>query len=96
MKYVRAFAATWPEAAIVQEVLARIPWYHHNTLMGRWEVLRNAFGMPDGIFRPIVRSQRTSHVLGSTDFSNQLLENGHKHFLFFVCQKVQQVAAQMV
>jgi len=40
-------------------------------------------------------SQRTSHVLGSTDFSNQLLENGHKHFLFFVCQKVQQVAAQM-
>ena len=24
----RAFAAAWPEPAIVQEPLARIPWYH--------------------------------------------------------------------
>lgn len=33
LKYMRAFAAAWPERAIVQEVLARIPWYHHIALM---------------------------------------------------------------
>lgn len=33
LKYMRAFAAVWPERAIVQEVLARIPWYHHIALM---------------------------------------------------------------
>ena len=27
LKYMRAFAAAWPEGAIVQEVLAQIPWY---------------------------------------------------------------------
>lgn len=29
----RAFAAAWPEREIVQEPLARIPWYHHIALM---------------------------------------------------------------
>jgi predicted nuclease of restriction endonuclease-like (RecB) superfamily len=29
----RAFAAAWPERAIVQEPLARIPWYHHVALL---------------------------------------------------------------
>ena len=33
LKYMRAFAAAWPGRAIVQEVLARIPWYHHIVLM---------------------------------------------------------------
>jgi hypothetical protein len=28
LKYMRSFAAAWPDAAIVQEVLAQIPWYH--------------------------------------------------------------------
>ena len=32
LKYMRAFAAAWPERAIVQEPLARIPWYHHIAL----------------------------------------------------------------
>jgi predicted nuclease of restriction endonuclease-like (RecB) superfamily len=27
LKYMRVFAAAWPEGAIVQEVLAQIPWY---------------------------------------------------------------------
>ncbi len=35
LKYMRAFAAAWPEGAIVQEVLARIPWYHHIALLER-------------------------------------------------------------
>jgi len=33
LKYMRTFAAAWPHAAIVQEVLAQIPWYHHIALL---------------------------------------------------------------
>jgi predicted nuclease of restriction endonuclease-like (RecB) superfamily len=35
LKYMRAFASAWPDAAIVQEVLAQIPWYHHLALLER-------------------------------------------------------------
>ena len=35
LKYMRAFAAAWPKGAMVQEVLARIPWYHHIALLER-------------------------------------------------------------
>jgi hypothetical protein len=30
-----AFAASWPERAIVLELLAQIPWYHH--IVAGWE-----------------------------------------------------------
>ena len=33
LKYMRAFTAAWPDRKIVQEPLARIPWYHHIALM---------------------------------------------------------------
>jgi predicted nuclease of restriction endonuclease-like (RecB) superfamily len=33
LKYMRAFAAAWPEWAFVQEGLAQIPWYHHIALL---------------------------------------------------------------
>jgi predicted nuclease of restriction endonuclease-like (RecB) superfamily len=33
LKYMRAFAAAWPDRSIVQEPLARIPWYHHIALL---------------------------------------------------------------
>lgn len=33
LNYMRSFAAAWPEKAIVQEALARIPWYHHIALL---------------------------------------------------------------
>jgi len=33
LKYMRAFAAAWPERVIVQEPLAQIPWYHHIALL---------------------------------------------------------------
>jgi hypothetical protein len=29
LKYMRSFAAAWPDREIVQEPLARFPWYHH-------------------------------------------------------------------
>lgn len=33
LKYMRAFTAAWPDRGIVQEPLARIPWYHHIALL---------------------------------------------------------------
>lgn len=33
LKYMRAFAAAWPDGAIVQDPLAQIPWYHHIALL---------------------------------------------------------------
>lgn len=35
LKYMRAFAEAWPEQAIVQEVLARLPWYHQLALLDK-------------------------------------------------------------
>ncbi|MBI2298177.1 MAG: DUF1016 domain-containing protein [Armatimonadetes bacterium] len=35
LKYMRAFAAAWPDEPIVQEALAQIPWYHHVVLLTR-------------------------------------------------------------
>ncbi len=40
-----AFAAAWPERAIVQELLAQIPWYHHIALM---EKLKDPAEAPPG------------------------------------------------
>ncbi len=33
LKYMRAFAAAWPDTVFVQEALAQIPWYHHIALL---------------------------------------------------------------
>jgi predicted nuclease of restriction endonuclease-like (RecB) superfamily len=33
LKYMRAFAVAWPDRAIVQEPLARIPWFHQIALL---------------------------------------------------------------
>lgn len=33
LKYMCAFAQAWPDEPFVQEVLARLPWYHHLTLL---------------------------------------------------------------
>jgi predicted nuclease of restriction endonuclease-like (RecB) superfamily len=33
LKYMRAFAAAWPDREIVQEVLAQITWYHNIALL---------------------------------------------------------------
>lgn len=35
LKYMRAFAHAWPDAEFVQEVLARLPWYHQITLLDK-------------------------------------------------------------
>ena len=37
LKYMRALAAAWPERAIVQELLAQMPWYHHIALLEKLE-----------------------------------------------------------
>lgn len=33
LMYMRAFAETWPDETIVQEVLGQIPWYHNIALL---------------------------------------------------------------
>ncbi len=33
LKYMRAFAAAWPDRSIVQAPLAQLTWYHHLTLL---------------------------------------------------------------
>jgi predicted nuclease of restriction endonuclease-like (RecB) superfamily len=33
LKYMRSFAAAWPERSIVQASLAQLPWYHHIALL---------------------------------------------------------------
>jgi len=33
LKYMRAFAAAWPDKSIVQGILAQITWYHHIALL---------------------------------------------------------------
>jgi predicted nuclease of restriction endonuclease-like (RecB) superfamily len=35
LKYMRAFAEAWPDEAIVQGVLAQLPWYHHLALLDK-------------------------------------------------------------
>ncbi len=35
LKYMRAFAAAWPERAIVQRAAAQIPWFHNCVLLDR-------------------------------------------------------------
>jgi len=35
LKYMRAFAAAWPDRAIVQQVAAQIPWFHNCLLLDR-------------------------------------------------------------
>lgn len=35
LKYMRAFAEAWPDAAFVQEVLAQLPWFHLCTLIDK-------------------------------------------------------------
>ena len=35
LKYMRAFAQSWPDAEFVQEVLAQLPWGHNLILLDR-------------------------------------------------------------
>ena len=35
LKYMRAFAAAWPDRAIVQQLAAQIPWFHNCILLDR-------------------------------------------------------------
>lgn len=35
LKYMRAFAEAWPDELFVQEVLARLPWYHQLALLDK-------------------------------------------------------------
>ncbi|GHG36660.1 hypothetical protein GCM10017784_33590 [Deinococcus indicus] len=35
LKYMRAFAAAWPDPEFVQQLVAQLPWFHANKLTSR-------------------------------------------------------------
>jgi predicted nuclease of restriction endonuclease-like (RecB) superfamily len=39
LKYMRAFAAAWPEPEVVQRCAAQLPWRHHQTLLDKLDDL---------------------------------------------------------
>lgn len=43
LKYMRAFAAAWPDRAIVQAPLAQLPWYHQIALLEKLHDRRQRF-----------------------------------------------------
>jgi predicted nuclease of restriction endonuclease-like (RecB) superfamily len=45
LKYMRPFAAAWPDRAIVQACLAQLPWYHHIALLEKFEAADPLGGM---------------------------------------------------
>jgi hypothetical protein len=58
LKYIRSFAAAWPEEPIVQQVAAQLPWGHHMVLLDRAKTSRPAYGT----------STRLSNTAGSAIF----------------------------
>ena len=67
LKYMRAFAAAWPDLAIVQDHLAQLPWYHQIALL---EKLPNAdlrlwyarAAVTNGWTRDILAHHITTHL----------------------------------
>lgn len=59
LKYMRAFAAAWPDRTMVQEALAQIPWYHHIALL---EKCRDA-GERLWYARQVVANGWSHHIL---------------------------------
>ncbi len=41
LKYMRAFAESWPDAEFVQEALAQLPWYHQLALLDKLETIES-------------------------------------------------------
>jgi hypothetical protein len=46
LKYMRAFAAAWPDLGIVQRSVAQLSWRHNLTLLEKLPALTIGFGMP--------------------------------------------------
>lgn len=79
LKYMRAFAAAWPDSAIVQGPLAQITWYHNITLIEKlaaaeerlWyaqETVRNGWAQP-ALLRNIEGAARNRQGKAQTSFS---------------------------
>jgi len=41
LKYLCAFAGTWPKSSFVQEVLAQLPWYHQIAMLDKQKTGNN-------------------------------------------------------
>jgi predicted nuclease of restriction endonuclease-like (RecB) superfamily len=67
LKYMRAFAEAWPDAAIEQEVLAELPWYHQLALLDKLKTREDrewyaARALEHGWSRNILAVQIESHL----------------------------------
>jgi DUF1016 N-terminal domain len=60
LRYMRAFAAAWPDPAIVQQVAAQLPWGHHQLLLDKLDKLDTA-SCASGT--PVRRSSTAGRVL---------------------------------
>jgi predicted nuclease of restriction endonuclease-like (RecB) superfamily len=72
LKYMRAFADTWPDEAIVQGPLAQITWYHNLTLLEKltktgvrlwyaWQTVEN--GWSRNMLSPVTTIRRPTAVV---------------------------------
>ncbi len=71
LKYMRSFAAAWPDPAIVQEALAHIPWYHQIALLekcrsgspnGRQRSCETCLAQSNPVSPPLRRSRPSSRL----------------------------------
>ncbi len=69
LKYMRAFAAAWPDLAIVQQVAAQIPWFHNCLLLDR---------VPDPTARNWYIRQVTEHGWSRNILTLQIDAHAHQ------------------
>lgn len=73
LKYMRSFAASWPERSIVQEVLAQIPWYHNIALLEKLETSEDRLWYAHQAFK-----QGWSHNILVIQIESKLIERQGK------------------
>ena len=69
LKYMRAFAAAWPDRVIVQQVAAQIPWFHNCLLLDR---------VPDPTARNWYIRQVTEHGWSRNILTLQIDARAHR------------------
>lgn len=68
LKYMRAFAAAWPDRAIVQQAAAQIPWFHNCVLLDK---------IPDSATRHWYIQQAIAHGWSRNVLALQIEQQAH-------------------
>lgn len=67
LRYMRAFAAAWPEPAIVQQLVAQLPWGHNVVLLNRFNLPEDRIAYAEAaIERGWSRSVLSMHIEART------------------------------